>query len=71
MSRGDWWVLSKVKDRVFVECEGFRSRKAAEAWRDEFYPEGLLLQVDAALIDPASRFLNIRLTGGTSPRSRR
>lgn len=52
--RGEWWVLSKVKDRVFVECEGFRSRKAAEAWRDEHYPEGLLLQVDAALLNPST-----------------
>jgi hypothetical protein len=48
--RGEWWVVSQVKDRLFVECEGFRSKKAAVHWRDEHYPEGLLLQVSLGVV---------------------
>jgi hypothetical protein len=50
MKRSEWWVMSISKRVAFLECEGFRSRKAAEEWRDEHGPEWVVMRVDPYLI---------------------
>lgn len=46
--RDEWWVVSQGLAYLWVECEGFRSRAAAERWRDEHYAEGMVLRVNVA-----------------------
>lgn len=55
MKRGEWWVVSKGPKHLCVECEGFTTRKNAEDWRDEHYPEGLVLQVPGILLTKEKR----------------